>query len=254
MTEVNPPIMPAGGDQELLALRFALGLLEGAELGSAIDRYRDDPGFAAMVDRIEARLAEEAGPPPAGADHADLWQRIEGSLGVPRRSGAPAPVPIASNDDVAPPARTWRTAGIAAMAAALTFAALWFASGGIGPRSVPSGPAPTMQAISVAQINAKDEPIIALAYDASTGSLKARYMAPADPQRVPELWLIGADGKPVSLGFVRPGAATLIVIPDELRQSLINGATIAISLEQPSETRHAAPAGPILGTAKVSAI
>lgn len=237
--------------QRMLALRFALGLLEGDEHERAIGLYERSAAFAAQVAEHEERLFALADPLPQAEGASSMnWHRIAAML-----SAAPGPaqqVPLAVNDDdVAPRRLIARTAGLTALLCLATGALLWRLD--LMPRRGPI-PVPAETSIAVAQISADNEPVIAIAYDRGLGKLTARFLPSLAQGQVPELWLIGADGKPRSLGFAQPGKSIRIVIPPELRGALMHGAVIAVSLEAPSAVPHSAPAGPILGTAKISEI
>ncbi len=237
--------------QRLLALHFALGLLEGAAQERAISLYERSAEFAAQVAEHEERLFTLSDPLPQAEGASSMnWQRIAAMLSV---AAVPAEVaPLAANDDDAAPRHLIaRTAVVTALLCLSAGALLWQMN--LLPGRAPlADPAET--SIAVAQISADNEPVIAIAYDRELGKLTARFLPSLAQGQVPELWLIGADGKPRSLGFAQSGKSIKIVIPPELRGALMHGAVIAVSLEAPSEVPHSAPAGPILGTAKFSEI
>jgi anti-sigma-K factor RskA len=74
----------------------------------------------------------------------------------------------------------------------------------------------------------------------------------ADATRVPELWLIPADGKPRALGLLRADSAVTIVIPAALRPHASANATLAVSLEPPGGSPTGAPTGPVVATGKLT--
>ena len=77
----------------------------------------------------------------------------------------------------------------------------------------------------------------------------------ADATRVPELWLIPADGKPRSLGLLqrrprrhrRHPARTLRHLPT-------SDAVLAVSLEPQGGSPTGAPTGPVIAAGKLTAL
>ena len=237
--------------QRLLAMRFALGLLEGTELELAIGLFDRSRAFSDQVAEHEERLFTLSEPMPQAQEASSMaWHRIAAMLSASPARDDMAPA-AANDDDHAPRRLIAMTAGLTALLFLSAGALLWQLD--LMPGRAPIG-TPAEMSISVAQISAGNEPVIAIAYDREAGKLTARYLPPLEQGRVPELWLIGADGKPRSLGFAEPGKSIRIVVPPELRDALMHGAVIAVSLEAPSDVPHSAPAGPILGTAKISEI
>lgn len=234
----------------VLAAEFALGLLDESERTVALRLIEEDEAFAAEVIRwqltIETSIVDHA---PDTSAPAGLWDRIAASTGqqvvqgkVARQSARVSPL--------------WRITALAASVAAIVFASLWLTS----HRQAPLPPvtqivAAPLSDLSVAQVqNAGDERLLAVVYDRRTGRLLAR-LAPLDAKgSVPQLWLIGSDGKPRSLGTSHAGGEIRITLPSEMRRLFADGATIAISLEPGDQPPHNTPKGPILGSAKISAI
>lgn len=233
-----------------LAAEFALGLLDDAERAVALRLIEEDEAFAAEVVRwqitIEASIIDHA---HDAAAPGDLWDRIAASTGKPL-------VERKAADNTARVSPLWRITALAASLAAIVFASLWLTAHHQTPLPpVIQTVAAPLTDLSVAQVrSAGDERLVAMAYDRRTGRLLAR-LAPLDAKGgVPELWLIGSDGKPRSLGTSRSGGEIRITLPPEMRRLFADGATIAISLEPGDQPLHEAPKGPILGSAKISAI
>ena len=74
----------------------------------------------------------------------------------------------------------------------------------------------------------------------------------ADATRVPELWLIPADGKPRPLGLLRADSAVTITIPAELAAQTVSNAVLAVSLEPPGGSPTGLPTGPVIATGKLT--
>ncbi len=76
----------------------------------------------------------------------------------------------------------------------------------------------------------------------------------ADATRVPELWLIPADGKPRPLGLLSADRPVTIAIPAELRAQAIGDAVLAVSLEPPGGSPTGQPTGPVIASGKLTTL
>jgi len=74
----------------------------------------------------------------------------------------------------------------------------------------------------------------------------------ADATRVPELWLIPADGKPRPLGILRADRAVTITIPPALVPHATSNAVLAVSLEPQGGSPTGQPTGPVIATGKLT--
>lgn len=228
---------------DTLAAEYAFGLLEGDERIEAEHLASSDADFAAAVREWEARAVELSATVPAGPGHADLWSRIESGL-------RPQAMPRPANDDA--PARSsgagWKFATLAASLAALIFAGLWqFDERPIETDSTPVAQNQTpandlSRVLSVAQISGPDSEILLTGlYNRDTGTLTLRLPDLPDEQFVPEVWVIGEGEAPRSLGFARRGGTVELQLSSELRRRMVEGSSIAVSLEEPSPQVHDAP-------------
>jgi anti-sigma-K factor RskA len=111
-------------------------------------------------------------------------------------------------------------------------------------------------AISVAQVSQADgKPLLSVMYEGQDGKLTARIAEIADQDLVPELWVIGPDGKPRSLGQGTGGSIFVVEITEKMRKDIAAGSVVAISLERPAPVPSAQPtAERILGAAKLSPV
>lgn len=228
------PLRPEEADVALAA-ELALGLLEGADLAAARRRQLADPAFAAAVERWTLDFAPLAlggvdVPAPAG-----LWTRIQARL--PRGDGATVVA-----------LRRWRATAIAATAAAAALLAILLLRPVPAPVVLPAPPA------LVAQITGTAGATFAARYDAEQGLLHVRTDEMPASRRAPELWVIPAGGKPVSLGLVaRHGGRDVAVAPAH-RALLARGATLAVTMEEPTTAPHAGPSGPPVAAGKITII
>jgi anti-sigma-K factor RskA len=69
-----------------------------------------------------------------------------------------------------------------------------------------------------------------------------------------ELWVIGDDQTPVSLGVIPMGSNVHLEVDDELRQRIDQGAAFAISLEPQGGSPTGAPTGPVVATGELHTI
>lgn len=243
-------------ERELLAAEFALGLLDGDERAQALRLRLADAEFAGLVGKWEHRAASFIDELPPEPLRGDLWSGILAKLAEDPASDtlARAALPFSQ--------RAWRSIAMAASVAALVFVGLW----ALSPRQVVvTGPAQDQLAVSnrvigpgvlsVAEIaQAGDEELVSAVYDRRSGTLLLRLASLKETQQIPVLWLIGGDGKPRSLGELQPGRAISLELKSDMREAFDRGATIAVSMEQPSNKPYGAPHGPILGKANLHSI
>ena len=269
-------------EADLLAAELALGLLDGDERAAALRRHMADPAFRARVEQWRAHALGWAETIDAEPVDERVWQRIEAALG-----DAPAAAePYAEVAPIAPAvSRTpWRPIAVAAAAAALLLAVTLGMVLTQRPATVPAAsqpppiaaappvPVPAVQpqtqqtqapaladaappAADVAQIaGKKGAPLLSAVYYRKTGTLLMKVAEFDEPEKAPELWVIDKAGKPHSLGLLDEGSSVTIKLSADLRKLLIDGATMAITLEDRDGAPHDAPTGKILGTAELSTL
>lgn len=246
-------------ERDLLAAELALGLLEGAERAEAQRLRLGDPAFAAAVEDWADRLGPLALAVPGVQPSATLWAAIERKLAGAANDDAPAAAPA----DLTARLRRWQASTLltGAVAAALALALV------LRPATVVHAPAPEIAAappppaapaagqIAVAQLSAPDgAPLLAASYDAATGELRIRALRLPEGQKVPELWIIPADGKPRSLGFIEADGTSRVAIARPIQGFVDDQPVLAVTLENRDPQPHAAPTGDILASGKVLTI
>lgn len=211
-------------DIEGLAAEYVLGTLDAAEAQGVRDAVRDNPALALAVAEWEARLAPLQALLVPEAPPADLWDRIERTLGgaVPAPAMRPTRAPWFT--------RIW-AAGATAVAAGL--AVLMVAQ---RPEPVP---------LMTVLLTSQEAP--AFLVEADRGGeirLAALNNQPVPEGRVRELWAlpVGATA-PTSLGLV-PEDGRIRVRPAAIRPA--PGMLIEITLEPPGGSPIGRPTGPIL--------
>jgi len=255
---------------DLLAAEYALGLAEGVEHARAVMLETTDGEFALRVAQWRDHAANWLEDIEGESVGEHVWRRL-----APLFEGAP----IAANDaailadvrdettDWAAQAQSWQTRSYLAIAASLVLAILLgtVLTMGAGSGTVGTGQAgdtapianaqdpiePAVRNLAVAQIpSAEGVPLISAALDSDQGALRLRVAEFDTVDKAPELWVLDATGTPNSLGLV-DGRELTIQLSAELRALLVEGAIIAVTLEDRETAPHDAPTGAILGTGEL---
>lgn len=208
MTDSLDDLTPQDSD-DLLAAEYVLGVLAGNDWRAAQERAQVDGGFAARVAAWETRLSgldDEFPEMPA----PDLLPQIEARL---------FPAHPATRRRFA-----WPWLAGAAVAASVTLTVLVW----------PVPPAP-MQVQLVG-----DSAVFEARYDGAVLEFALDVNA-AGQGRDYQLWAIGDDGVPRSLGLLR-GPVTRVTA------DLDAGITLAVSLEPEGGAPGVLPTGPVLAT------
>ena len=202
---------------DALAAEYVLGVLPLDDRTAAQARIKADPGFAARVAAWETRLA------PMNADFPEV----------------PAPNLLpALEARLFPPAPRPRRFGWLHMGgalAALALAALVL----LWPR------APSPETTLIATLAAEAQPLqFEARFSAATETLTLLRVAGTPPPAGQDLqlWLIGPDGTPLSLGLVQQ-AETVVT-----GAGLLPGLVLAVSLEPQGGSPTGLPTGPVLVT------
>ena len=251
-------------DPEMLAAEYTLGMLDAVANAAAEERIATDQDFAARVARWEAVGSGWAKAAPKDKDWSpdNLWRRMEATF---PSEGEPRSLPRPANDtDVtsAPLLRSasgWRLGTIAASVAALVLGGLYQNERTqvqeIGERlaSAQTQGAAATSAIRIAQVSQADgAPLLTVMYEGQDGKLTARIAAIANQDLVPELWVIGPNGTPRSLGQSTGGSVFVVELTEQMRADIAAGSSIAISLEKAADEPSAQPtAERILGAAQL---
>ena len=208
-------------ERALTAAELALGVLDGEEKAAAMRRVLTDPEFAREVESWRTRFAEmlaevDAVEPPDG-----MFARIEMAL-WPRRGR-----------------RLFWPALAAALAASLILALVMRPAA----NTPPAEPAPTLVATLDPVMKGASIPA---AYDPSHSVIKIAVIGAIEPGRSNELWLIGHDGVPRSLGLLKTNAGSTVSVSEANRSAMVAGTKLAISSEPAGGSPSGQPTGPIL--------
>lgn len=253
-------------DDDILAAEYALGLLDPATRASVEERMKSDPAFEQRVVRWEALGDRWSSAAPSDPDWSpdDLWNRMETAF-VPPGPDRALPQPANDTGGQAGTRRSgygWQFGSLAASLLAVTFVGLYLGERakvdriGTQLELAQAQGAIDRSAIRIAQVSATDgNPLLSVMYEAKGGKLTARVATLAKDGLVPELWVIGPDGKPRSLGQSAGGSVFVIELTDQMRADIAAGSSIAISLEEASPEPSAQPtAERILGAAQLAPI
>jgi anti-sigma-K factor RskA len=217
-------------EAETAAAELALGLLEGTERAAALRRVLAEPEFAREVERWREHFGVLFDQGPDELAPEGLLGRIEQSL-----------------EPKAPSAGYWR-----AVAAALTLvaASLILVIVLRPPSAPPSAPARPLVAILDP---AERGPALPAIYDPARGELRIPAAATVSAGRTAELWLIGADGVPHSLGPLNASGRTIVQLPPGDQKKVTPGIKLAISSEPAGGSTTGSPTGPVLASGELIA-
>lgn len=246
------PVLTPEEECEVLAAELALGVLDGEALAAALRRRMADPAFAADVAAWEARLAAMADD-VAEAEGADVWAAVAQRIAAPSGEPVSAPLPTAAND-AGDATRPWRWGTYVASAVAAALAVILI---GRPPQKLPV-PVEVVRApeqVVVAQLGGADAAArLAANYDPAAGAMRVRAIAMPQSKLVPELWVIPAGGKPLSLGIVSASGTTEVTLSTAQRDLIADGATLAITMEPLAGAPHAAPSSAPVAAGIISVI
>ncbi len=223
-------------DPDGAAGEYVLGTLPAGERAAFAEALERDASLRAAVAAWETRLAPLAEAVPAVAPDPRVWDAIEARIGAdrPRDAGSPD-AQAARVRRLERGLRRWRvaTGGAAALAAGL---ALWIAS----------VPRPGTEGGNYLAVVDRGGvlPALIVRVDLIGGTVQVRSLAAeAPPDRSLELWYIGADAPPRSLGLVTEAAR--LTLPAALRGPA-EGASLAVSVEPKGGSPTGAPTGPVI--------
>jgi len=220
-------------EDELLAAEYALGVLASVERAAARQRMARERAFANMIAEWEQRLAPWAGEIAEVSPPPQVWDAIAAAL----------PVPAAPSAGLWQNIVFWRGFALASALAAACLAVVIYL-GVIG------GSQPL-----VASIEGGGTRTFVATVDTRRGTIAVVPAAfSADATRVPELWLIPADGKPRPLGLLRANRAVTITIPPQFAAQTVSDAVLAVSLEPPGGSPTGLPTGPVIGSGKLTSL
>lgn len=230
--------MSRQADEERLADagEYVLGTLSPDQRARLEDAMTRDPELRSLVGWYRDALVG-LDPAAVAALPDGLWQRIEAAIRTPEDRGAS----VVDLADWRRRAVRWRTAAVTATAASLLFAALLAAD---WLRTVPD---PGLLAVQrfVVLVDAGGEAQYLLEARADGRVLARPVGRPARPEgRALELWSIGADATPRSLGLLPVSEGRVLSV----EPAGIARTAFAVSLEPAGGSPTGAPTGPVVMT------
>jgi anti-sigma-K factor RskA len=233
---------------EAEAMDFALGAGSRATRKAAELRLISDPDFRTAVERWQALLSplDETAQPQAPPQ--SVWQAITADVQPQARAAA---VPERAQGwwhNIG----LWRGLGLGGTALAALAVALVVQPAAPPPVATQGGSRPALVATLA---DSEGRPLLAAAFDASTGEVRFAPVAAADGAagKVPELWVIEGKNPPRSLGVIDISAGAAHAIPRARLAGLKAGAVLAISIEPIGGSPTGAPTGPVIATGALSA-
>jgi len=234
---------PAGPEPDVSAAELALGLLDGEERAAALRRVMADPAFAAEVETWRDRFAELFDQWPEASPPADSEARL--AAAVPHSpAGASRPAEMRSGKRGL--LIGWATAS-SLVAAVLALVLLTRSPERV---TVSPPPAPTLVAAIMPQSGSSPAPLL---YDAEHGRVSVPAASPASAGQSAQMWVIGSDGVPHSLGLMADAQKTVLTLTPEQRARMVAGVTIAVSIEPAGGSPTGLPTGPVVAKGILSA-
>lgn len=221
-------------DDHASAAELALGLVEGEERALLLRRAMAEPEFAASVETWRVRFAALLSSYPEVEPPAWIARRIASFAGD---------------------ARPWRWAtGVASLLAAGLAIALVVRPDPVLPPPPPAPRAAPPVTFAAAMTPTKEGNAFAALFDANGGQVRVPAAVDVPADRVAELWRIGADGVPHSLGLLAGKGTTAITLSPADRAALAAGATLAVSIEPLGGSPTKLPTGPVVATGALTRI
>ncbi|NMI22281.1 hypothetical protein E1J24_10580 [Xanthomonas hortorum pv. pelargonii] len=261
--------------RDVLAGEYVLGLLGADERLAAEQRIATDSQFDQAVLQWQQHLMPLLDEIAAVTPSDQLWPRIRQTLGfdTPLRAVAAASSTTTSATPLWNSVRFWRWASAGGLAtAAVCVLALLNVNTPPAPVQPPvTGPVVQAPPVTTPAIPATP-PATGIAMTATLATEDGRpgYVALMDADKhtitvtpldrtatadkVPELWLITADGKPHSMGTFDDQRARRAQIPDQLMPMLSNEALLAVTLEPLGGAPGGIPTGTVVAKGGISTL
>jgi anti-sigma-K factor RskA len=226
-------------DIDLLAAEYVIGTLDHSERVAFAARIANEPAADRAVRAWERRLASLADGLAPVQPEMHVWEQISRTVDALSLSPEPQKQKSMTDGDIVTRLRRsrdrWRLsfAGVGALAAALLVALVSRA-----PPAVEPG------ATYVAAVNrGGDKPALIVRVDLRSGQVLVRPIDTVTPAgHSLELWYIGDDKRPRSMGVV-PVSAARLALPSSDPSA---NATFAVTVEPPGGSKTGGPTGPVV--------
>ena len=233
--------MTGADDIDGLAAEYVLGTLDATERAAVSARRQREPQLDAAIRSWERRLAPLNNAIPEAAASLSTWQKIETRIaGASSTAGGSTEV-----IDLRRRLKVWRTSAIAASAIAASLILT------VGVREMTPQPKPK-NLVAVLQKDAASPAFLV------TVNIEDRLMtvqpvaAKREAGKSYELWIVHDSlGAPKSLGVIDEAAAMQRPTLAAYKRDVIEGATLAVSLEPEGGSPTGAPTGPVVFAGKM---
>lgn len=229
----------------LLAAEYALGVLSREERTAFAARLEHEPHLRELVRSWDENLISLADDVQPVAPPPQVLTALEKRLFTP------------ANTNMAPRAAwwnslaLWRGLSVASLAGLIVIAGLYMNARELA-QNLASAPPPVTY---VSELDGEQQAVRLIAlYEAGHDVLKLhRTHGQAPENRSFELWYIGDDGVPKSLGVLPVDANGVIELPEDARDTMLT-ATLAITEEPAGGSPSGEPTGDVLASGKLSEI
>jgi anti-sigma-K factor RskA len=230
------------GNDSLRYAEYVLGVLDAdarAAVAHEIETTSEAATAVANWQRHLLPLADEVGDVAPGSY---VWARITEALKLGAPARTPTPRGLWNN------LRLWHWVGIGASAVAAACLIVLLTE----PRVAP---VPAATGYMVASIN-QDNGVTG--WTATMDLEHARIIvvpatpAAIEPGRAPELWLIPAGQKPISVGLIALDKPITLALSPALLSQLGPTAALAVSVEPPGGSTTGQPTGPVVAKGAIS--
>lgn len=227
---------------------YVLGLLEGTELARARALAVEDEDFRREIGFWSVRLAPLLDQFDSAEPPASVWRSVESKLSLrPAQSNV-----VALRRRVS----VWQAVAGGSTAIAASLALFLVTSPGRQdqqPQVPPTLPQPVSEPMVAMLASDRGDPQMFATWDPALRRLVVMAAAPATtPEgRAHELWLIGADGQPRSMGVMPERESMTLQLDAPIADKLGEGVTLAVSDEPAGGSPTGTPTGPVIATGKL---
>lgn len=223
---------------EVIAGEYVLGALSADDCRKVEARLARDHQFAVMVRRWRENLS--------------TFSDEQEALHLPPRASATAGIPVAAATpcDVAFSGKVsggcWNSL---AFWRALAFGCFAVSVGLVLSLSALLSPRPVSGGRLLASLTGEGAVIDLVAhYDEANGALHVTPIAGGDSKQSLELWLTSQGKAPVSLGVLPQSGGGALAVPADMRDGLVQGATISVSVEPFGGSPSGKASGPVIAS------
>lgn len=235
-------------DEDLRYAEYVLGVLDGEARAAVAQDIERSPTAAAAVARWERDLLPLTEEIVDVAPAPYVWPRISDALNLTSPAREPPRKGLWNNLPL------WHWIGIGASAVAVASLLIL---------ATPPRPAPTPAPVAVStgyMVSSIQQDNGVTGWTATMDLQNARMVVvPAAPTafeqgHAPELWLIPAGQKPISVGMILPDKPTTLALDPVLLSRLGPTAALAVSVEPVGGSPTGQPTGPVIAKGAISAV